>query len=122
MRIVQVNNLNFNAKLKLKKPNNKELAKAIASTAIGATSTAIGVDFWHSGIDYGSAVSFTDSMLSVKEIQLPDGRVQEVYNEKMESSILPTMLYIIPSGAVMCGIGSVPFIENDCKNGKSIPD
>lgn len=121
MIISPVNNITFNAKLKIKQPNKSEIIQGVATSLIGTASLLLGVDSLTSNECSNITKKVEDILYSAKEVEDKYGVVKKEYS-KYADSMWPTSTLLPPSGLFSMNIGLDKIIEAYSKNKKQIPD
>lgn len=122
MQIQSINNINFGAKINISKQKNVKVLEGVASSALGLGSLFIGLDSWCDSINLQATEKVVDVLYSAKEVETEDGELKRVYNDKMDSAMSFSSIYLIPCGSFMTTYGMERFIDANEKDDDSIPD
>ena len=121
MIISPINDISFNAKLKIKQLNKSDIIQGTATSLIGTASLMLGVDSLTSN-EYSSITEKAENFLySAKEVENKYGIVKIEYS-KYADSMWPTPTFLLPIGLLSIGIGLDKITEAYSKNEKQIPD
>ena len=121
MIISPINNISFNAKLKIKQPNKSEIIQGTATSLIGTASLMLGIDSLTSNEYSRITVKAENILYSAKEVEDEYGVVKKEYS-KYADSMWPKSTLLPPSGLLSMSIGLDKITEAYSKNEKQIPD
>ena len=112
MNITPINNINFNARIKIKKPEKLKIMQGVASSLLGTGIGISGLDLFRvEPFDLNVTEKSLNELYSVPKVKNNEGIYEYVPNDSVDSAISGSILYSIPSGIFSIALGAEKIVD-----------